>query len=374
MCHFVDFPFFYCRTGQVGMVPNSPTQTELNPKSSRQEFTLTQVQFTPDGKHVVYVGLDAGMPRRLGLIHCMNRRSWIFCSKIENLLSTLSDASSTSDSMSHLCDTEFVCLTNHCWAALSPRFSAGCSNPKLIYLACPQMDTHSGNMALHIADWNSENIHEISSRVLVDQYTVPASEGPKVLGMGFPGLFCSQLPIRCFTLDGKYVYVNTQWGSASKIIKVSTDKGSISCIRCKCPSQLSDAASETILYLTDGGDAIVSVSEPSLPAIIGVVSSKSLMDEDIVNPNWISTIQVSPVASTNFSPLNEVGKALDPQLTYQVLSFELPPGSEEASVQLQGILLLPNMDDASATKFPLIVVPHGGPRKWIFDHILSPYG
>lgn len=309
------------------------------------------MQFTPDGKHIVYVGLDAGMPRRLGLIHCINRRSWIFCSKVEKLLSSLSDTN-TNDPTTQVCDTELICLTNECWVALSPRFSTSGLNPKLAFLASPRMDTHSGNMALHIADWNSENISEIRSRILVDQCIVPASEGPKVLGMGFPGLFCSQLPIRCFSPDGKYLFVNSQWGSAAKIVKVSTDEGSISCVLCT-----SDAASETILYITEGGDAIVSVSEPSLPQTIGLVSIN-----DNVNPRCVSTIRISPVASSNFSPL--LGKLPNRKSTYQVLCVELP------GTPLQGILLLPYLGESSATKLPLIVVPHGGPRKCTFNHTL----
>jgi len=355
----------------VGIVSNSPsTQNKVNLITDKAvtEFTLTQVQFAPDGKHVVYVGLDAGMPRRLGLIHCMNRRSWIFCSKVENLVKALSDSKTSHDSISESYDTEVSCLTNHCWMATSPRFTFDhCSNPKMVYLASPQMDTHSGNVELHIADWNSENICKISSRILVDQYVVPASDGPKVLGMGFPGLFCSQLPLRGFTHDGRYVYVNTQWGSASKIVKVSTDDGSISCVRLKCQNYLPDAASESILYVTAKDDVVVSVSEPVLPAKIGIIASNLLIDGDIISPSWISTVHVSPVASTNFYPLNK-GRVQDdrPKHTYQVLSVDVPQGSGDASVEaslpIQGILLLPRIDDGSTEKVPLIVVPHGGPH------------
>ena len=255
---FYLFNIFIIRTGKVGIVANTPGQNEPNTQdSSGQGFTFAQVQFTPDGNHLVYVAFDAGgggfMPRRLGLVHCINRRSWVFCSKVEKLLNTLSDAS-TSQSMPQACDSDCICITNNCWVAVSPRFSKEGSKPKLAYLACPQMDTHSGNMALHIANWDSENVQEITSCILVDQCTLPALEGPKVLGLGFPGLFCSQLPVRCFSPDGKYMYVNTQWGSATKIVKISTDQGSISCVQCT----RSDTASENILFMTEGGDAIVS--------------------------------------------------------------------------------------------------------------------
>jgi hypothetical protein len=354
----------HVRTGKVGCVQNGPNPCDRNGQDpSSHGFTLAQVQFAPDGKHIVYVGFDAGgggyMPRRLGLIHCINRRSWIFCSKVEQLLHSLSEISNC-DPESDVSDSEFHRISDHCWVAVSPRFSFHGSIPRLVYLGCPQMDTHGGNMALHIADWSGDDVHRITSRLLVDQVDFPTLNGPKVLGMGFPGIFCNQLPLQCFSPDGNYIYINSQWGSVAKIIRVSTIDGSVSCVR---PEQ--DAASENLLFITRNGDAIISLSEPNIPAKLNFVPSKAWLDDGIMGAHPIPTIHVSSVASTSFSPLEKAQLIQDAGHRYTIISIDVPGTREGISDPLQSILLLPNVENSNDKKIPMIVVPHGGPRKLI---------
>lgn len=181
------------------------------------------------------------------------------------------------------------------------------------------------------------------------------------VGMSFPGLFMNQLPENCFSQDGRFVLATTQWGSITKIIRIDVETGDVKAIDFNLTNKYTviNDASQRLLCLTSSGDAVVSQSSPSKPAIIGIIPSSYLTDNDVkVKP----TIQLPPLpsitATSKFS-CNQMESSGD--MACHLVS--ITPGHGDVKSVVQGILLLPlNENGEEEKKVPLIVVPHGGPH------------
>jgi len=223
------------------------------------------------------------------------------------------------------------------------------------------------------------------------------------MNLEFPGLFVDQLPNHpCTSPDGTYLYTTTQWGCRRRIIRISLEDGSIAPIQFDirdCPTSSSHdddddydddegdngrkMASQTLLCLTDNGDAIVSQSTPNSPPTIGLVPSRVLMmaedDDDggrkaggvvLVNP----LIKFGAIAATSVfapSPVSSSSTTTKGNDRIQCFGIVASPQEGKDGPDVEGILLLPppdsnndnDNDDANNTKkIPLLVIPHGGPH------------
>lgn len=310
------------------------------------------------------------MPRRLGSIYCFQRASQICASPVTKLVKYLSLEDTTSninESASH--DQGYLTISEDEKVARSPRFVFVTNKKsKLVFLSCREgFDTHGGCMALTTVDWEIvAGIKEESKRTIVDIVRVPShvtdddSNGEqKVLNMSFPGIFTSQLSGEsCASPDGKYIFITTQWGSVSKVVRINLGNGKLSLIDFTIDGKGSHLSSQSVLYITKEGDAIVSLSEPNCPPIIGILRC-DILKEDVTPIDGPLLAELPPInASEKFISRTSAFNRKIKDIHYDVLNFVVPNGSKGGT--LQGILVLPPA--IGDRKVPLIVVPHGGPH------------
>ena len=73
--------------------------------------------------------------------------------------------------------------------------------------------SHEGCMALYQYLGDDKDVD-----CIIPVVDVPAADGSKVEGLGFPGLFLHQLPTTV-SLDENYLILETTWGSVTRIIR-----------------------------------------------------------------------------------------------------------------------------------------------------------
>lgn len=354
-------------TGNIGGIENVPGYIAADTTCLEGGYVLGQPVFSPCGTSVVYTAWDAGaggdMPRRLGAIYCFHRPCKIYSSQVTDLLSQLANSTTESDEKGTIrSDVSYTCITPDDRLARSPKFSKSIGGvSRLAYLCNTQgFDTHGGCMALHIIDWDMSKgtVIDESRHVVVDVVQYPGERGvnTKIAGIGFPGLFISQLRDDCFSLNGDYIFTTTEWGSVNKIVAISLCDGTVTPIHFDLSTSdgACDNASQQFLCFADNGSAIVSQSEPNRPTLLGCLHPTFLKDLSNAVPSQLLA-DMSAISSTSFSSLN-------PETTlghkYQIMNIHPEHGDVKVPVGL--VLLLPQ--DSDGEKLPLIVVPHGGPH------------
>ena len=357
-------------TGKVARVENVPGGGTTD--TTEGGYALGQPVFAPDGTTIVYVAFDAGggseMPRRLGLIYCQQRPSKLYSSSVEHLLDRLS--SEESNSFGEDKDADFVVLSPDLRLARSPRFAPMDSDGKstLVFVGSEVgFDTHSGCFALHAIDWSGNDAVLESGRVIVKEVVDPRQspkEWGEVNGLRFPGLFLHQLHESCF-VSPDALLITTQWGCASKLIRVSLLNGEVSCVPCG-----EDAESCALVCLAPDGSAVVTINAPNSPAKLSLMPASGLITGPLVGEGIesLDLITMKPIASTRFSSVSfqhfPFGYSIDVREPPQVtgVDFDLP---------IQSVLLMPKAPEEG--KPPLIVVPHGGPHSVSGTNYLHSY-
>jgi acylaminoacyl-peptidase len=369
-------------TGRVGKIRNCPGMEMV---TSDGGYTLGQPVFVPGDEEskIVYTAFDAGggpdMPRRLGLTYCQQRPSQLYVSSIRNLLARLAVPGEVSTKNIPTKDEEdepFVCLTQSLRLARSPRFSppndhSGTS--KLVFLGSDRgFVTHSGCLALYAVDWPKAGdtipVIDDTFEPLVPQVQnpndSPASCG-SVMGLLFPGLFLQSLLEYPF-LSSDYLLTTTQWGSSSRIVRISLQTGELRVIHTGQVGHYSDVLLHASL---EGGVVFTSSAPNCIPKLWHVPSSVLSESTTIIDSDKMPLPPMYPVAASPFSAI-PIAPSLDFTCDIQLLT-ELPQGKGSQqnvpdNVPVHTILLLPNL-----TKFPnppLIVIPHGGPHSVSSTH------
>jgi Dipeptidyl aminopeptidases/acylaminoacyl-peptidases len=379
----LDLFVVHVETKRVGRVDNVPGRLSMT--TTEGGYVLGQARFSPSGKHVVYTAWDAGeggfMPKRLGSIYCYQRHCALYQSSVERLMERLSGDKVNWDGMDGLLDEdgkkqdvedeECLCLTPMDRLARSPRFChVEGEGTKLFWLSHNQgFDTHGGVMGLSSMEWDDVMGAKTDSRkdIVKPVYDVPEVDDDDDTGIKvFPGLFLNQLPEVCFTSkDGKYMFVTSQWRSTSKILRISTSTGEIQRISFdlnaqsgECNGNAATSASQSLLCITDQGDAIVTQSEPNSPPVIGFIPASSLLEENQHGRVPSSVLaNLGPISATCNARLKTFATN-DEKGSYSIIRVSPPHGNVPAPVE--GILLLPSKSKTS--RVPLIVVPHGGPH------------
>jgi len=360
-------------TKRVGRVDNMPLErVGKSARSTEGGYVFGQARFSPSGKHVVYIAWDAGeggfMPKRLGSIYCFQRHCGLYQSSVERLMERLGSGGGgdgeKEEKLNGRDDEEFVCLTPDDRLARSPRFSnIEGEGTRLFWLSHREgFDSHGGVMGLSSVEWDDDVGAKLESRkdIVKPVYNVAEDED------AFPGLFLNQLPEGCFTSkDGKFMFVTSQWRSTSKILRISTLTGEIQPVLfdlnteaegCASADAATDA-SQSLLCMTDQGDAIVTQSEPNSPPVIGFIPASSLLHENQNHCVPSSVVaNLGPISATCSADLKTF--ADDEKCNYSLVRVTPPHGNVSALVE--GILLLPSKSKTS--RVPLIVVPHGGPH------------
>ncbi|CAB9516814.1 Acylamino-acid-releasing enzyme [Seminavis robusta] len=367
----LDLFLLHTETGRVAKVTNVPGMDD-NADSSLGSYTLGQVVFAPDGKSIVYTGWDAGggqgMPKRLGLIYCIQRHSKLYASSISNLLEHISRQPTTDKDEDVVTDTDYVCLTPNNRMARSPRMSP---EGKLVFLASKEgFDTHFGHLALHRMEWKNGAIDVSSEAVLVKQHwsireQTEGSEGI-VEQISFPGLaLVGQLPEKCFVSQDTMV-TNTIWGSSEQMVRINVNDGTTRLVRACIDGSdkwSKGLTSQRILCTTSSGGIVLKESTLNNPGVIAYIPPDELSKPNIVDEGAAAT-SVASLAPLSASTCAPVSATTDPvsDFTYQILNLEREgDDGTKWNAPIQSILVLPKQEEGAA-KPPLICLPHGGPH------------
>jgi acylaminoacyl-peptidase len=365
------------------------------------------------------------MPRRLGMIFCRNRPCKIYTSNISFLLQELSSSSSSLSFSAENNQEEsgrFEYLTKEkkrscrCWTpdrrlSRSAQFVVLNKDMKkttsVVFLSHPNpegFESHDGCMGLHQIDMlgaddgfanqrsmkdGDDSIEELVPIVYVPSMIRGNVKGPSVAGMGFPGLFTwdfLQPPPTPTNEDNGFIYMSSIWGSAVKVIRFHIPSGTLSLMKIECDNENdNDIPDEekchTLLCITPKGGLLVQETAPNQPGRILSVSKDALTDSRLKDNDpsrmTVSTMivpatiamELSPIAATSFSSVGVKStttvKSMAEQFSYQIVTLLSAPKIEGAvDIAIQSVLMLPSTtkDRDPRQKFPLIVIPHGGPH------------
>uniref|UniRef100_A0A1B6KI34 acylaminoacyl-peptidase n=1 Tax=Graphocephala atropunctata TaxID=36148 RepID=A0A1B6KI34_9HEMI len=277
------------------------TGTVTVPDGIPDELSVGQALFVPDG--IVAVGW-LHVPRRLGIVFCTNRLSYIF----------------------HLTDDgTFVKLSGEGLAAHSPRLSP--AGDFLVWLQRPAHGPHNGCHQLVKAVWGALPHPLIST---VSSYVQCAS------GHKFYGLYCQALPPRCF-LDNSTLLLSTHQQTAVHSYVLDTESGDLYQIE-------NEQGSLTVVDVSDG-TVLCSHTQVDTPSglLLGEVSNHSVSLRPL--------LQRQPVPQADTKP--------------QLRLFHLQAEEPDTVRDYNAIYYGPMEGDAKSV--PLIVWPHGGPHSCFFQ-------
>ncbi|KAH9628629.1 hypothetical protein HF086_007834 [Spodoptera exigua] len=189
---------------------------EKNGKDSKKQYlelwsrnTLAHsVRFSPDGGSVVGVVWETE-PRRLGLIFCTNRPSYIFECTL---------------------DGSFRKLSGEGLAVRSPRFSPG---GELVWL---QRKADGPHHACHQLVLRKKDDGSVSPIIDIIDTEMQIANGES-----FHGVYCQALPTRCFTSDGSGKITdisNKSWPCSTSVLDVSGDVILTACSSLTTPGQV----------------------------------------------------------------------------------------------------------------------------------------
>ena len=381
----IDLYCVHVKTGKIGKVENVPGASQSDDKkkkaaaaatTSEGGYSLGQPVFSPNGQNIVYAAWDAGagseMPRRLGLIYCQQRPSKLYTSSIKCLMKQLSSEQNALDDENETeSDEGFDVLSPDFRLARSPRFAQMDNKSEastLVFLASKDgFDTHAGCFALHTMEWNKGGPSLDTLRTVVKQVWDPRDSSPeygRVAGLRFPGLFLQELPEPCF-LSPEFILATTQWGSTTKVVRISLENGKVDLVPCG-----EECSSSALVCITPKGGAIIHSKAPNDPGALNTIPANVLLEEFL--PKDCSQchclVRLKPISATRFSALEfdsfpfTYSIKTEEAAAVEGVNFDLP---------LQSLLLLPEKSDN--TKPPLIVVPHGGPHSALCSNYIHSY-
>ncbi|XP_047995614.1 acylamino-acid-releasing enzyme-like isoform X2 [Leguminivora glycinivorella] len=264
-----------------------------------------QVRFAPDGKSVVGVAWETE-PRRLGLIFCTNRPSFIFDLTLDGKLTKLSAEGK---------------------AVRSPRFRP---NGDLIWL---QRAADGPHHACHALVINKKGQSEVSPIIDIVQTEIATSQNKP-----FYGLYNQSLPKNCFTKDGASIVFSTPSVCDVKTYTVDIESGKIAEIASP------NSRSGSLAVLDVKNDVILAYfSDMQTPAQLYVSKLPSAGKEGEIKWNAVSEAVKVPESLANST------------IHYLTHKHE---NTDDAVKTFSSLYLAPKSSD----KLPLIVWPHGGPH------------
>ena len=365
----LDLFCVHVETGRIEKLCNCPGHDNSANTTTEGSYTLGQPVFSPDGNSIVYAAWDAGggtdMPRRLGLIYCQQRPSKLYASPISKLMERISgraekNGNTTTEMEPDGCP---MCLTLDSRLSRSPRFSPTDEHgiSKLAFLCSDRgFDTHSGCLGLQAMDWKEGKPVPQTRCTLVREVWNPNADSPalsgSVMGLLFPGLFLQALPDRPF-LSSEYLLTTTQWGSSSRIVRVSLKTGELKVINTGNAGHYSDSL---LCASLEGGVVFQTASPNRIPTLWHVPSSALTESTTLMEEDKTALPQMLPIAASKYSSVPE-SPPLDFNCDIQLLT-DLPKvdGVKVDGVPVHTILLMPDL--SKHPNPPLIVVPHGGPH------------
>ncbi|XP_063380515.1 acylamino-acid-releasing enzyme-like isoform X1 [Cydia fagiglandana] len=270
-----------------------------------ESYCPGQVRFAPDGKSVVGVAWETE-PRRLGLIFCTNRPSFIFDLTLDGQLTKLSAENK---------------------AVRSPRVRP---NGDLVWL---QRAADGPHHACHALVIKRKGQSEVSPIIDIVQTEIATAHGKP-----FHGLYNQGLPKNCFTKDGSRIVLSTPSVCDVKTYTVDIENGKIAEI--SCPNSRQGSLS----VLDVKNDVILaSFSDMLTPAQLYVGKLPAAGMEGEIKWNVVSEAVKIPESLASS--------------TIHYLSHK-HENTDDAVKTFTSLYLAPKSSD----KLPLIVWPHGGPH------------
>uniref|UniRef100_A0A6B2KZY8 Acylamino-acid-releasing enzyme n=1 Tax=Arcella intermedia TaxID=1963864 RepID=A0A6B2KZY8_9EUKA len=296
---------------------NVETEDIWEAKGIPDHYSTGQVQWSPDGKGVVFVGWNTApqqeptksklhnlkLKKKLGIIYCTNRDSALYYLAIDETKGT-----NTSNNI--------VKLTSVA-RARSPRFTP--DGKKIVFLSpLDDMDTHSGPSRLFVLDWETKQ-----SKLITDIVSSPKT--PQ-----FPGIFTDILPRSCF-IDPSKVVLHSSYYSSSALLCISLENGNVEVL-------LQNGAQ--VLDASPSGKLLISHSlSNQLPSIkIGRVEKDKIEWRTVDGSS-----KMLPVSSKIEELALQVFPLTIPDVPHPIEYFLISP---------------PNTSKSSG----LILFPHGGPH------------
>lgn len=361
-------------SGRVDEIPGIPST-----------LTPGQPSFSKNGRHVVYTAWECE-PRKLGMIYCYQRPCNLYSAPVGALLASMdreaaegetpteatektktsTQQATTSDAKKE--EEEHACLCPNWSLARSARFSP--EGDRLVWLSREEgFDTHSGCFRLTSAGWDCEKgALATAPRTLVDVVGVPETEG------AFPGLWMDDLPEKCWTPDGKSVYLTSAWGSRQSATKVDAETGKVERVVGATAAAGQDPAtgepkdaSSSVLTVGEAGVYVVA-SSPNSPGGFAVLPAGD--DGKAIPGPAVGGVSISSSVRVNRGREAGMKRALS-DVRWRVMSVPVPDVDVEAgqppqqNQSIEAILLMPpppQNGDGPAKAAPLVVIPHGGPH------------
>nr|KAF6310074.1 acylaminoacyl-peptide hydrolase [Myotis myotis] len=264
-----------------------------------------QAFWAPGDTGVVFVGWQHE-PFRLGVRFCTNRRSALYYVDLTGgKCELLSDGS---------------------LPVSSPRLSPDLC--RIVYLQYPSLVPHHQCSQLCLYDWYTR-----VTSVVVDVV-------PRQLGESFSGIYCSHLPLGCWSADSQRVVFDSAQRSQQDLFAVDTQVGTVT-------SLTAGGLGGSWKLLTMDRDLMVAqFSTPSLPPSLKVGFLPPPGKERSVV--WVSLEEAEPI----------------PDISWGVRVLQPPPEQENvqyAGLDFEAILLQPS-NPPDKTQVPMVVMPHGGPH------------
>ncbi|XP_006779530.1 PREDICTED: LOW QUALITY PROTEIN: acylamino-acid-releasing enzyme, partial [Myotis davidii] len=231
-------------------------------------------------------------------------------------------------------DTDYVDLTGGKCELLSDG-SLAVSSPRLspdlcriVYLQYPSLVPHHQCSQLCLYDWYTR-----VTSVVVDVV-------PRQLGESFSGIYCSHLPLGCWSADSQRVVFDSAQRSQQDLFAVDTQVGTVT-------SLTAGGLGGSWKLLTMDRDLMVAqFSTPSLPPSLKVGFLPPPGKERSVV--WVSLEEAEPITD----------------ISWGVRVLQPPPEQENvqyAGLDFEAILLQPS-NPPDKTRVPMVVMPHGGPH------------
>ncbi|XP_046681057.1 acylamino-acid-releasing enzyme-like isoform X1 [Homalodisca vitripennis] len=277
------------------------TGTVTTPDGIPDDLSVGQALFVPDG--IVGVGW-CHEPRRLGIVFCTNRLSYVF----------------------HLTeDGTFVKLSGEGLGAHSPRLSP--NRDYLVWLQRPAQGPHHGCHQLVKAVWGALP-HPLVPMVA---FRVQCASGHE-----FYGLYCQSLPSRCF-VDNSTLLLSTVQQTVAHSYVVNTETGDL--------YQVENERGSLVVVDVYENTVLCSSTQVDTPTglLLGEVSGHSVLLR--------SLLQREPIPLPDSKPGLRV--------------FQLKAEGQDSVSNYNAIYYGPM--DGEAKSVPLIVWPHGGPHSSFFE-------
>ncbi|KDR18399.1 acylamino-acid-releasing enzyme-like isoform X2 [Zootermopsis nevadensis] len=295
----------------VVVVCDTESETVFVPVGIPAHLSPGQVTWTPDGKGIVGVAWE-NEPRRLGLIYCTNRQSYIF----------------------HLtADGVFNILSSEGQAVRSPRFSS--NGEYLVWLQRPSGGPHHGAHKLMCCKWNSKQVETV-----VD---IVQREAPTVGSGPFYGLFNDSLPRRCWAEDSSRLILSTPQRCTIKSYVINIENKSVTELDCPEGSQIVlDVRNDIVICARSSLK-----SPPSL--VFGKLPSQGCEHKIL----WTAVTTGQSVASLD-------------SLVCHYMTLAQEDESQASCKSFSAIYFGP--ESAKDHDVPFIVMPHGGPHSVYTDY------